>query len=105
MEAANRQSAGFARIYKEAIIPASPTKPLPRTPKGSIQRKRAIELYEEEIEKMYSAIEKAKGSDDIVPPKSWTAEDLGPWLRASVEELLEHPVECDSDIFNQGADR
>ncbi|KAF7886323.1 hypothetical protein EAF00_010426 [Botryotinia globosa] len=41
-----------AWVWKECIIIANPQKPLPRNPKGSIQRARAMELYAQELESL-----------------------------------------------------
>lgn len=105
VETINHQSAGFARLFKEAIIPSTPQKPFPRTPKGTVQRKRAIELYEKEVEGMYSAIDKAQGGENISQPLAWTTECLVLWLGEVVQELLEHRIETHDDVFNQGGDR
>lgn len=53
VEEANRDAPAYARIYKEMIIATHPEKPLPRSPKGTIQRKIVFEMYEEEIESLY----------------------------------------------------
>lgn len=105
MEAANAKAAGFARIFKETIIPSVPGKPFPRTPKGSIKRKQTVDLYREEIEQMYAAVEKAKGGDDIPLPDSWARSHLEPWLASLIEQLVQHPVKSQNDLFEQGADR
>jgi long-subunit acyl-CoA synthetase (AMP-forming) len=49
VEDANHALPVFARIQKEMILVANPSKPLPRTGKGNIQRKAAWKLYEQEI--------------------------------------------------------
>ncbi|KAF7872729.1 uncharacterized protein EAF02_008800 [Botrytis sinoallii] len=41
-----------AWVRKECIMIAKPQKPLPRSPKGSIQRARAMELYAKELESL-----------------------------------------------------
>jgi long-subunit acyl-CoA synthetase (AMP-forming) len=53
VEAANRNSPAFARVYKEMILVTSPNKPLPRTGKGTVQKKAALKLYDEEILSLY----------------------------------------------------
>jgi hypothetical protein len=49
VEAANRDSPAFGRVYKEMILVTSPSKPLPRAGKGTVQKKAALELYDEDI--------------------------------------------------------
>jgi hypothetical protein len=50
VEEANKDAAAFSRIYKEMIIFTSPSKPFPRSAKGTVMRKAALALYDEEIE-------------------------------------------------------
>jgi long-subunit acyl-CoA synthetase (AMP-forming) len=52
VEDANRVAPTFSRIFKEMILVASPSKPLPRTAKGTVVRKAAIALYESEIDEV-----------------------------------------------------
>jgi long-subunit acyl-CoA synthetase (AMP-forming) len=49
VEEANRMAPAFARIFKEMILVTSPSKPLPRAAKGTVNRKAAVVLYDEEI--------------------------------------------------------
>jgi hypothetical protein len=49
VEAANRNSPAFGRVYKEMILVARPDKPLPRAGKGTVLRKGALKLYDEDI--------------------------------------------------------
>ncbi|KAG6878149.1 hypothetical protein C0993_011567 [Termitomyces sp. T159_Od127] len=49
IEEANSIAPGHSRIFKEMILITSKEKPLPITPKGTVARKAAIKLYEEEI--------------------------------------------------------
>ena len=50
VEEANQLAPAFAKIYKEMIIVAAPTKPLPRPAKGTLARKQAVKEFEPEIE-------------------------------------------------------
>ena len=52
IEMANEVAPAFAKIFKEMIIIADPDKPLPRAAKGNVSRKLALQLYDEEIEKL-----------------------------------------------------
>jgi hypothetical protein len=49
VEEANRTAPAFGRVFKEMILATKPGKPLPRVGKGSISRKRALMLYDQEI--------------------------------------------------------
>ena len=53
IEQANASAPAFGRVFKTMIIVTSPSKPLPRAPKGTIIRKQALRLYDAEIEKLY----------------------------------------------------
>lgn len=52
VEQANASAPAFGRVFKEMILVTSPDKPLPRAPKGTIIRKQALALYQEEIERL-----------------------------------------------------
>ena len=105
VEASNSASASFARIFKEMILVASPNKPVPRTPKGTIMRKMALKMYDAEIEQIYKAVENSKGGD-IPPPLAWDKGNIQDWLLTNLNELLGRPnVDPDADLFEQGADR
>jgi hypothetical protein len=52
IEEANQNAPAFSRIFKEMILFTSSDKPLPRSGKGTVQRKAAITLYATEIESM-----------------------------------------------------
>lgn len=53
IEEANHLGPTFARLFKETIVVASPSKPLPRAAKGTVMRKQALALYAEEIEQLW----------------------------------------------------
>jgi hypothetical protein len=42
-------SPAFGRVYKEMILVTSPNRLLPRAAKGTVIRKAALALYEDEI--------------------------------------------------------
>jgi long-subunit acyl-CoA synthetase (AMP-forming) len=49
VEEANRTAPAFGRVFKEMILATKPDKALPRVGKGSVSRKGALLLYDEEI--------------------------------------------------------
>ncbi|KAI0087796.1 hypothetical protein BDY19DRAFT_1010558 [Irpex rosettiformis] len=55
VEEANKIAMAYGRISKNMIIITSRDRPLPRAAKGTIVRKQAIELYNDDIEKLYSS--------------------------------------------------
>lgn len=52
VEEANKVGPAFSRIFKEMILITSPDKPLPRAGKGTVMRKAALALYNDEIDQM-----------------------------------------------------
>ncbi|KZT70000.1 acetyl-CoA synthetase-like protein [Daedalea quercina L-15889] len=55
VEEANRSVAAFSRVFKEMILVTDPSRPLPRAGKGTVQRKKVLDLYAEDIENFLSA--------------------------------------------------
>jgi acyl-CoA synthetase (AMP-forming)/AMP-acid ligase II len=53
VEEANRMAPAFARIFKEMILVTSPSKPLPRAAKGTVNRRAALVHYENEIHALW----------------------------------------------------
>ncbi|KAF7798276.1 hypothetical protein EIP86_009494 [Pleurotus ostreatoroseus] len=105
VEEANQLAPAFAKIYKEMIIVAAPTKPLPRPAKGTLARKQAVKEFEQEIEALYAAVENSSGIKTIVPPKSWSPEDIEAWLcehAAAIND--ERRFDPSIDLFQQGLD-
>ncbi|KAI5253455.1 acetyl-CoA synthetase-like protein [Aureobasidium subglaciale] len=54
VEKANEKMAAHGRVWKSKIAIANPQKPFQRAPKGSIMRRKTNELYQAEIEALYS---------------------------------------------------
>jgi len=50
IENANKVAPAFSKLFKEMILIASEEKPLPRAGKGSVMRKLALQVYNDEIE-------------------------------------------------------
>ncbi|KAF8295666.1 acetyl-CoA synthetase-like protein [Clavulina sp. PMI_390] len=105
IEKINAKTPTFARIYKETIIPSRHSKPFPRTPKGSIQRKQVEAVYEVEIQRMYAAIDEARGGEVVNLPKAWDRTSLEIWLVDMAKSLMQQPeIDISKDLFEQGAD-
>ena len=49
VEEANQKAPAFSKIYREMVLITKPEKPMPRTGKGSVMRKLALQLYQSEI--------------------------------------------------------
>ncbi|KAG6828273.1 putative NRPS-like protein biosynthetic cluster [Tricholoma furcatifolium] len=105
IEEANRIAPAFSRIYKEMILITSDNKPLPRAGKGSVMRKAALALYNEEIVALYNTVESSvRTSEDVVPPTSWTRADVRTWIVEQAADLTSRQVSPTTDLFEQGFD-
>ncbi|OCL12111.1 acetyl-CoA synthetase-like protein [Glonium stellatum] len=54
IEEANKESPAYGRVWKSKIAIAKREKPFVRAPKGSIIRRQTVQLYEKEIDALYS---------------------------------------------------
>ncbi|KAJ3555784.1 hypothetical protein NM688_g2384 [Phlebia brevispora] len=105
VDQANASAPAFGRVFKEMILVTHPSKPLPRAPKGTIIRKQALRLYQEEIEKLYETVERSTDSQGIAPPDSWTARDIETWLLKHATAVNGDVAPSASvDLFEQGFD-
>ncbi|KAJ7683142.1 putative aminoadipate reductase [Mycena rosella] len=105
IEEANEDAPAFARIYKEMILVTGRGKPMLRAPKGTVNKKATIALYEQEIEALYDTIEASgNAASDIEPPASWTSRDLEPWLTTHASLLASRDIRGGHDLFDQGFD-
>ncbi|KAF8192961.1 putative aminoadipate reductase [Pholiota molesta] len=105
VEEANKVAPAFSRIFKEMILIASPDKPLPRAGKGTVMKKAAVAEYEKEIDEIYSIVEGAAKADAVIPPPSWSVEDVASWLTSQVEEIHSgRKFSTSADLFDQGID-
>ncbi|KAE9392424.1 acetyl-CoA synthetase-like protein [Gymnopus androsaceus JB14] len=102
IEEANRLVPAFSRIYKEMILIASSTKPLPRTPKGAVMRKMAYKEYEKEINQIYEAVDSNINASSN--PSTWDLSSVQQWLTAEVKDLCYNSVDLSDDIFEHGFD-
>lgn len=62
IDSSQKDRLSFERVRPDRIIWASPRKPLPRSAKGLIRRKAALELYRDEIEACYAV---GKGGERV----------------------------------------
>ncbi|CCM02157.1 uncharacterized protein FIBRA_04235 [Fibroporia radiculosa] len=105
VEEANRAAPGFSRIFKEMILVADPERPFVRAAKGTIQRKKTLELYDKDIEELYVVIEESRDAHGVVPPSSWSLNAVQTWLTEHATAINggKAPI-LDKDIFEQGFD-
>ncbi|KAF8649496.1 hypothetical protein AX16_005765 [Volvariella volvacea WC 439] len=115
IEEANRDAPAFSRIYKEMIIFVPSDRPFPRTGKGTVMRKSALQIFDQEINDLHSVrydrVENLKESQKVNPPQkvdppaSWDKLGLTNWFLHQLEDL--HPdihYDTSADLFDQGVD-
>ncbi|KAF8871770.1 putative aminoadipate reductase [Infundibulicybe gibba] len=106
IEEANKIAPAFSRIFREMVIFTSREKPLPLTPKGTVMRKAALQVYNKEISALYDALELGvKESQNVNPPTSWQEDDVRTWILAEAQRLHNGKGFSPSvDLFEQGFD-
>ncbi|KAF8869423.1 putative aminoadipate reductase [Infundibulicybe gibba] len=105
IEEANKVAPAFSRIFKELILVASKDKSLPRTGKGTVMRKAALKLYDQEIEHLYATIESSVQGDAVVPPETWNAEAIRAWILEQGQDISAGKLSSrEQDLFEQGFD-
>ncbi|CAK5268755.1 unnamed protein product [Mycena citricolor] len=102
IQEANENAPAFARLYKEMVLVTYPDKPLVRAPKGTIIKKAALAVYEQEIDTLYDTVENSTTIVD--PPASWTPSDVEKWLLKQAGTLTDKEILPGKDIFDQGFD-
>ena len=95
----NESSPSHSQIWKEMVLVTSPDKPLPRTDKGTVRRKPAIQLYSDEIDELYLTVESFTSNKSL--PATLDTESLVPFFQSIVAEALGKPV-VDEDVFALG---
>jgi hypothetical protein len=54
----------------------------------------------------YAIVEGAAKADAVIPPPSWSAEDVASWLTSQVEDIHSgRKFSTSADLFDQGIDR
>ncbi|KAF7798250.1 hypothetical protein EIP86_009467 [Pleurotus ostreatoroseus] len=103
VEQANEEAPAFARIFRDMIILTDPSRPLPRTAKGTFRRKPSLDLYADDIEKLYNT--PRSESEPVDLPDAWTTDKIEGWL-AALAKSLNHGKELQPtvDVFEQGFD-
>ncbi|KAA1469655.1 acetyl-CoA synthetase-like protein [Dentipellis sp. KUC8613] len=104
VEKANAVNPSHSQIWKEMLLVTSPGKDVPRTDKGSVKRKLAIELYAREIDDLYLAVESLSSNNKAPLPEVMDVEHLAPFFQAIVEEAMGRPLGPDDDVFASGMD-
>ncbi|TFK33600.1 hypothetical protein BDQ12DRAFT_614995 [Crucibulum laeve] len=102
VEIANSTSPMHSRIWKEMLLITSPHKELPRTDKGSIKRKPALELYQAEIDELYKAADSQSLSNRGPLPPTLDVANLVFFFQGLIEECMGRRLSPDEDVFDNG---
>ncbi|RDL33844.1 uncharacterized protein BP5553_08212 [Venustampulla echinocandica] len=105
IEEVNRSYPAHARIAKTHIILTDPGRPLPRSPRGTIQRAAALAEYANEINALYSATQGVPVNGKITSPlthQGTTA--LTDCVRRGVLKITKRSFEDDENFFVGGMD-
>ncbi|THU97089.1 hypothetical protein K435DRAFT_965630 [Dendrothele bispora CBS 962.96] len=106
------------RILKDFVLVTDPVnRPLPRTPKGSMRREIAYEMYREDIERIYREAEVGLLNMDVGetwmrPPESgkdgkWDEKGVREFVKRVVQGVVgekKKVVDPKRDLFEQGCD-
>ncbi|KAL1663173.1 hypothetical protein GGF50DRAFT_116273 [Schizophyllum commune] len=106
VEEANRSAPAYSRIFKELILITRKGKPLPRTEKGTVMRRLTLQVYKDEIEKIYEVVEShaQTGEEGVKPPASWDEPSVTDWLVKHVRDITGREMDRTADLFEQGFD-
>ncbi|KAK7416594.1 hypothetical protein QQX98_005065 [Neonectria punicea] len=100
IEAANSKAPSQARLYRDFVVFTSPDRPLPKATKGTVQRVPALQLYAEELERVYSQDISSVGGSAVLPLDLESAETLQGSLRALVLPLVGlSTIDNEADFF------
>lgn len=100
MKKANDAAPSFGQISKEMVAFVSDGSDLPKTSKGTIQKKKAEQVYSKIIEELYDPT-----SESTTSGKKFTKDQLDEHLRSIVlssSQVKEESLNQDSDFFSLG---
>ncbi|KAH8691535.1 hypothetical protein BGW36DRAFT_388500 [Talaromyces proteolyticus] len=102
VQKANEGAARHARLMKDRIGVASPSKPFKITPKGTIQRRRVINDYSDEIEALYA---RSVQDDAAQVSLDATPQEIAAYIEKALLDILPmSSIHSDEDIFALGLD-
>lgn len=104
VERANATSPSHSRIWKEMLLVTTQGKDLPRTDKGSVKRKFAIEIYAKEIDELYLEIESLASKHLVHLPDMVDMANLVLFFRGLIKEAMWKSLNADEDVFENGMD-
>ncbi|KAJ5107679.1 hypothetical protein N7456_004354 [Penicillium angulare] len=100
IEQANQQTVAHGRIARHLVRISDPTKPVPASAKGSLQRVAFLKIYKDEIEALYSDSSSEKIELSLENERA-LMESLHEVIKTSLEVK---DIEPDTDFFAAGID-
>ncbi|KAG7442861.1 acetyl-CoA synthetase-like protein [Guyanagaster necrorhizus] len=101
VEKMNELAMGHSQLFKEMIIFSGPSKPFSFNAKGLPRRVIVLKEYQAEIDTLYDTME---DNIEIGPPLTWSSMASLAFIRAVVNNTLNHPVGDNDDVFEHGCD-
>ncbi|KAJ7153225.1 hypothetical protein C8R46DRAFT_1357140 [Mycena filopes] len=103
VQEANEFAPAHSRIFKEMILVADPSKAVELTAKGTVRREATLEIYRDEIQDIYTSVEKSSQTH-LTAPESFDASSSLEFVRKVVAEVMMQTPGDDEDIFQHGCD-
>ncbi|KAG0150440.1 hypothetical protein CROQUDRAFT_38300 [Cronartium quercuum f. sp. fusiforme G11] len=106
IELINKEVPKHSKLIKELIIIINPyLKPLPKTIKGTIIRKKALEIFSKEIEETYLKYETGINVKDFLNVLKFSEKPILNEIKDIIEVISGRSLIEDQDLFLQGCDR
>ena len=86
------------------ILVTYPSKPLELNAKGYPRRAPNLKRYLDEIEAVYTEVERSAQSD-VLPPVNWDLKEVRQFVQTVVEKVMQRAIVEDADLFRSGCDR
>ena len=86
------------------IIITDPAKPFTYTAKNTVRRQAVISDYADEIDSVYTVVQKST-QPHISLPEEWTQANVLKFVQTVIFEVLKRAVGDQDDIFEHGCDR
>lgn len=86
------------------VLVEKPNKPLTYTAKNTVRRQAVIDDYEQEIDRLYSAVSETTQAD-ILPPVQWDIQATQGFVRTVITKVMKKDIADDDNILQHGCDR
>ena len=107
IERANQQSPAHGQLFKDLVLFTTTVKPMLRAGKGTVQRKKTLDLYDEELDSMYTNAAAAAAEEGLVvqSPSDTSSElDKKNSLLDLVRNITALDITLTGNMFDSGLD-